>query len=453
MNSRSRRFVFRFRMQTILVLVTAFIILIGLVTQEIRREHRKKGNADEIRRLGGRVHDNPRPEFQQTGIVNGYLRVILGDKYFTEIDSVFLKPNTEADVELLHAFPEIMHLSLLGASINDNAIERIGPLLQLDNIYINGAQVGERGLKSLAKLPKLTSLRFEDCSLADQCLIALKEFANLRSLEFTNCLISDDCLKSLSQLADLSLSLRKCSLSDADLKLMHGGRESVKLNLFMTNVTEAGILAIREANPNWSIQFSGPPQAQLSPREPKGYLPSIREFQHTEKLTFQGPLTSDATLAILKDAPKLSSLEFYGCSLTDAGLLYLEPLQSLRSLTISGSPLTDEGVRALNGLAGLQSLYMAGTKIEGRGLGSLPSSLKKLGVSLAEANDSGIAEIAKLTSLEELYLLDSIVSDEELDEIAKMSSLLKLHFWQTPVSDANVSRLRQALPNCTIATD
>ncbi len=78
MNSHSRPFAFRFRIQTILVIVTALIILLGLVTQEIRREQRKKNNAAEIRRLGGHVHDDPSPEYKQTGILNGYLRIFLG---------------------------------------------------------------------------------------------------------------------------------------------------------------------------------------------------------------------------------------------------------------------------------------------------------------------------------------------------------------------------------------
>jgi hypothetical protein len=52
MKNKSNRFAFRFRLQTMLVLVTAFTIVLGLVTQDLHRNYRKKIVAEELRRQG-----------------------------------------------------------------------------------------------------------------------------------------------------------------------------------------------------------------------------------------------------------------------------------------------------------------------------------------------------------------------------------------------------------------
>ncbi len=61
MESRSGRRGFNFRLQTMLVLVAAFSISLGLVTRELHRQQRKNRNAAEVARLSGRDHYNLRP--------------------------------------------------------------------------------------------------------------------------------------------------------------------------------------------------------------------------------------------------------------------------------------------------------------------------------------------------------------------------------------------------------
>lgn len=52
-SQREGRFVFRFRLQTVLVLLTAMTLPLGLVCSELHREHRKKQDAERIRHLVG----------------------------------------------------------------------------------------------------------------------------------------------------------------------------------------------------------------------------------------------------------------------------------------------------------------------------------------------------------------------------------------------------------------
>lgn len=440
MHSRLGSLVFRFRLQTMLVIVTAGIVALGLVTGELNRERLRKQIAEQIRQLDGSVRYSSMPKHEQTGVVNGYLRVFLGDKHFTEVEHVSLKPRTEADVNLLRSFPEIRTLSLSGAHAK---LEYLADLPHLEGLYLEDVILNERGMQALAMLPYVSDLRFANCGLADQSFKPLTELPKLRSLEFYNCSMPDELLKSLTHASNLSLSFRNCTLSDSALSSMHGARSSVQLNLIETSVTEAGILAIWEANPAWSVRYS-------SGKDDVNMLPSMKELPQIDKLSFQGPLTSDATLAILAAACGLTNLELKKCCLTDAGLKNLRPLQNLQSLSINGVPITDGGLQALNGLTKLQVLRLTETKIEGFGLGLLPSSIRTL---VSDVNDRGLADIAKLTDLEVLWLMNPRITDEGVEHLAKMSSLRQLYFLGTSVSGSGVARLQSSLPNCSIATE
>lgn len=450
MKSQSGRLAFRFRLQTFLVLVTALAIPLGLVTQELNRERRKNQCAAKVRGLGGHVNYNRRPENEPTGVVNGYLRVFLGDKYFTEVETVGIEPRTAEDLDLLLVFPEMSRLRLRGASVTDESLERLSGLARLEYLDIDSAVLGERGLKSLSKLPSLRVLTLKNCSPADRSMQSLADFPKLNYLGFENCSISDALLSSLTQSPDLSISFSNCSLSDANLTSLHGARSSVNLNLSRTDVTEEGILAIREANPAWSVSFNVRSPAQIPQMDIKGHIPSIQKLPHVDRLTFHGSLTSDATLAALKDARSLVSLELRHCSVTDAGLQYLMPLQNLQSLQIIGAPITDEGVRALEGLKKLNDLSLAGAKIEGRGLRYLPPNITTLNLSSTGITDQGLAEIARPATLEKLRLANTLVSDEGSYRLAEMTSLRELNLARSRFSDSGFARLQRALPDCVI---
>jgi Leucine-rich repeat (LRR) protein len=252
-----------------------------------------------------------------------------------------------------------------------------------------------------------------------------------------------------------------------------------------------------------------------SPREPRyrredkkvheDYLPSIQQLPQVKELAFKGPLTSDATLAVLKDAHSLDSLRLvrcrvtddglrnlrgltlltrldlggtdvtdtdsqitdrglehisylsnltdlsvYDCQFTDDGIQYLRPLKNLTSLYIGGTAITDEGVRELQGLTKLRVLRLNGTKIEGRGLGSLPASIAELDLNHSEVTDRGLANIAELTSLERLSLSGTRITDDGIGELAKMTSLRRLTVTDTAISDAGIAELQRALPGCRV---
>lgn len=421
-------FVPRFRLRTLLVLITAFTIALGLIFREVNHAKWKMRAAAEIERMGGHVRFviPRRKENKVTGVVNGYLRIFLGDDYFTEVSNVGLEPTRAKDLDLLLPFPEMNDLLLVGPTVTDDSLRRLGGLTQLQTLKLKSAILTGPGLESLAKLPNLNRVEFDVCPLSEESLKALTrvtEHSQLRSIYFENCL-----------------------LTDADLEAMHGARSPVSLSIKNSKITEAGMLALHEANATWSIRYRDGGNNDYD----KNYLPSIQEIPKTEKLAFRGPLTSRATLAVLKDAKNLKTLELDGCRLADGDLEYLRPLQNLESLSIRNIPITDEGLRALTGLTKLRELNLNHTKVEGTGAGALPPSVVGLNLVFSEVTEQGVATIAKRTSLERLFLGGPQITDAAVDDLAKMTSLRYLFLPETAIGAAGGDRLRQALPNCKI---
>jgi internalin A len=367
-----------------------FCVVFGLFVGEWRRAHRKKRIAGEVQRLGGRVHFvRPRPDRNEaTGVVNGWLRVFLGDEYFAEVSDILLRPRSEEDLDLLQVFPEMTGLKLGGPAVTDAALARLIGFGQLECLELADSTISEQGLKSLTELPNLRRLYFQDCSLSDGSLKALTEFPKIRSLYFLDCSLSDDSLESL-----------------------YGARSLVELRLRESDVTEAGILAIRGANPTWAVVFNKHIHVREDKKVHEDYLPSIQQLPQVKELAFKGPLTSDATLGVLKDARSLDSLRLVGCR------------------------VTDDGLRNLRGLTLLTRLYLWGTDATD---------------SDCQITDRGLEHISHLSSLTDLTVYNCQFTDDGIGELAKMTSLRRLTLRNTAISDAGVAELQRALPGCTV---
>lgn len=455
MERRSPRVGFRFRLQTLFVLLTVFTVAFGLIFLEFGRELWRRQIAAQLRRPEY-VHFKSAHELFESppkaGVVKGYLRLSLGDDYFKEARSVCLDLRSADDVKTLLAFPETEDLHLSGAAVTDALVSKLGDFPQLYSLELDGTQLSERGLQSLSQLSKLRTLSLVNCSLSDDSLQLLAKLPGVQSLRFKSCSLSQETLKPLTQypkldslvfhdslpsekswklLAELaglrSLSFAHCTLNDSHLGLMHGAESVVTLELDSTKVTEAGMLALREANPAWSIRFGYGSTYDRSKTE-RAYLPSVRDMTTVKELTLEGQCWSGGSLAILKEAQGLDVLTLARCSLTEGDLQYLRPLHSLTSLSISGTPITDENLRELEGFTKLRSLRLPDADVTGRGW----------------------ASIVKLTALESLSLGGASLTEEAIAELAKLTSLRQFYVFERPLSDSSIARLQQALPKCEI---
>lgn len=99
---------FHFRLQTMFVLLSALAVALGLVFQELNHERHKKQSIAQIHHLRGRVDSNRNREESRvaTGVINGWLRLFLGDAYFSKVRYVGFAPQAVADLDLLDPFLE-----------------------------------------------------------------------------------------------------------------------------------------------------------------------------------------------------------------------------------------------------------------------------------------------------------------------------------------------------------
>lgn len=470
---------FRFRLQTVFVLMTAFTVVLGLGSQELYREHHRTQIALDIRHQHGQVrfktpHERHGREHRATGVVKGWLQLVLGDYYFTETSSVRLELRSPEDLKKLLVFPEVEALDVSGAAVTDDLLLKLQGLRHLQHLELDCSRLSERGLDSLKQFSHLRYLQLANCSLTNQSLEPLTKLSDLVSLTFVNCSSTEGTLKPLAQCTSLrflkffssppskesleplnelafvqSVSFADCPITDSHLGAMHGAKPTVALELKSTHVTEAGMLALWKANPAWSIRFENR-SSEKAPITEGGYLPSIRGMLEMDKLAFQGSLTSHETLALLKEAKGLRTLELSRCRLTDGDLQYLRPLENLTSLRLEDIPVTDNDLQALEELTKLETVSLIGTKVTGIGLRSLPLSVRQLRLISSKVVSPELADINKLTSLESLDLGSAQLSVDAIDHLAKMSSLRQVSVFGPPISAALAARLQQALPNCSI---
>lgn len=401
---------FRFRFQTMMVIVTAIAILLGLVLREVHHERRKKQIIEAIKNDGGsaRLVDPMRDGQAPKGFIKDWLRIFLGDDYFTVVPSLGIKSGSSTLDEVVGYFPELQMISI--GDVTEDSLNQLPKLSKLNDVVIGKGEITDIGLDSLSKIESMRHLRFHECSFKDGSGAPLARCPRVRSLSFEKCELSNQILDSFQGISSLAhIRFVDCKIDDELLNLLHGSANKVLLQLNNCNVTEAGILSLRKANSDWEVQCFDALDTKFASQNLLNIYPRPKEVSEVPKLTFAGNLVTDATLIALTDAVKLQEL-----SVTH---------------TARGS-ISAKGIEALQGLQNLNSLHL----------------------SFTQCTDVEVTAIAKLTRLESLSLWGCPVTDASVEELAKLKSLKRLFVVETAISESGLERLRLALPSCEIVS-
>ncbi|MBI3470411.1 MAG: hypothetical protein HY013_03535 [Candidatus Solibacter usitatus] len=160
----------------------------------------------------------------------------------------------------------------------------------------------------------------------------------------------------------------------------------------------------------------------------------------------------DATgLAALAHLP-LKDLRLERClRINDAALAQLREVTSLVQLEIHETSVTDAGIAHLAGLTNLEVLWLGPwvTDLSLEVVAGLPR-LRHLDLCARGITDSGIAHLTSLSNLQTLYLNYCALTDAGVDHLTRMRGLRELSLKHTRISATGLSRLREALPECTI---
>jgi hypothetical protein len=116
-----------------------------------------------------------------------------------------------------------------------------------------------------------------------------------------------------------------------------------------------------------------------------------------EKLDLAGTQVTDAGLVHLKDLTALGALSLSGTQAADSSLVHVKGLTTLRVLSLSGTRVTDAGLIRLKGLTGLEELYLYGTQVTDASLVHLKGlmTLHVLGIADTGVTPTGAAELRK----------------------------------------------------------
>ena len=168
-----------------------------------------------------------------------------------------------------------------------------------------------------------------------------------------------------------------------------------------------------------------------------------------------GSTITDENLAHLQEFPKLEVLVLGNSQIKDAGLRHLKGLVNLRELLLGDTQITDAGLLHLAGLTKLRILELNNTQITDAGLASLANltRLEVLDISYTQVGNSGLQHLSAMRTLARLGANYTRITDGGLPRLAALSSLADLYLNDTQISKRAMTKLQQALPNCSIVKD
>jgi len=206
---RRARFVVRFTLRTLLVLVLAASIPLGWLAT--KRERERQAIA-EIRQEGGHViyEDYPASSWRASPELHRLLDgTLLGEGVTWGVHQISFYPTTrvtDAGLRHLRQFPETKVLGLGETEITDAGLAHLVPLRELRILDLRETNISDAGLRHLHALTNLHSLDLSNTGITDRGLQQLRPLRNLLGLRLDNTNVTDAGLVHLSPLLKLQVN-------------------------------------------------------------------------------------------------------------------------------------------------------------------------------------------------------------------------------------------------------
>lgn len=271
----SLRKMFRFRLRTLLLLVTIASIWLGLYVRSFEKQ-RKVVAA--IQKYGGWVHYDfqyPTGDYSPWAFdskarspVPTILLEKLGVDFFHNIVDVNLSYSedsgqreensnrSDAALQILPALPKLRLLALQESQVSDESMRYLAELKNLEYLYMwDVHSVTDAGVAHLKDLSHLHYVHLSSSQITDRSLEVLGQLPKIEglALQFNN--FTDEGLVHLqhcTQLTDLWLCGKEHTqngITDAGLKRLEGLVNLTRLGMSNTQVTSEGLQAFSTAVP------------------------------------------------------------------------------------------------------------------------------------------------------------------------------------------------------------
>jgi formylglycine-generating enzyme required for sulfatase activity/Leucine-rich repeat (LRR) protein len=258
------------------------------------------------------------------------------------------------------------------------------------------------------------------------------------------------------------VDLRKCQVSDEDLKHLAGLRSIRRLMCTSDRVTEVGLGTIAGLQSLEDLDVSGVPVTDQG-------LAHLAKLKNLHALSCCSQSITDVGFQHLAALDSLEVLNLERSSAGDASLKHIGTLKRLRVLRLGRTKVGDPGLTHLAGLKDLVELSLGATRITDAGLEPLSrlSNLRRLGIprnrfisdqciehlrllpNLEELDlhanrgvtDAVVAQLSSLARLRILNLDGTQITDRGLEHIKRLPGLTSLALGNTNVSDAGMGHL------------
>lgn len=277
---------FRFRLGTLLLFVTAACIWFGTHVRHATRQSQFLRAVDDVSgevRFKHQVSTNPDGVFMvdpsKQPAFPVWMRSTVGDEYFQEVDQVNLI-GTEADdkwLANLESVPSVRLLMLRDTGVTGAGLSALRDLKRLEVLdiqqranltpenlaFLSGLKnlttldmtgsvdVSDDGFAVIASLTNLKTLAATDSQVTDEGLGHLERMTRMTHLWLGNTNVTDDGLKHLRGMTELCwLDLSGTRISDEGLTYLKEMKKLKQLMLRDTDVTKAGVESLRKALPS-----------------------------------------------------------------------------------------------------------------------------------------------------------------------------------------------------------
>ena len=188
----------RFRLRTVIIIVTVFAIGAGLIQ---RRANQRMQATRMIQELGGQiVYDKS----DRRTILRTALRWMYGEA-FAPVSAIRLSDTNANDdaVHALRAFPELQNISLRESMVSDQGIGELATLRNLTTIELNGTAAGDSCLAALSQLNHLEHLNLARTLVTDKGVEQLSSLPQLAFLDISGTDVTSRALESISSIHSL----------------------------------------------------------------------------------------------------------------------------------------------------------------------------------------------------------------------------------------------------------
>ncbi|HEX2476670.1 MAG TPA: hypothetical protein VHK01_18095 [Lacipirellulaceae bacterium] len=485
----------RFRLRTLLVVLTAVCVLLTALPFQARQYQQHKARMRSlIVGLGGSVDtcgwsDKPSPGANWISSFLGYVEprealwhVNLGGT------SVGLD-----DLRRLRGCGWILRLDLSNTNIGDTALSHVASLRNLLELRLRNTRVTDTGLLALKPLAQLLILDVADTAATYRSLGELERGAIRANLQ-------EQLAISRVRAAGIVVDLGAAEIRPADMLTFSRSPQSVIASI-QADLTEFGLqpeaagaihlpakhltLADDEdlrrlvsANslsasgtvfPVKGLEFISKLKKLESVSIEEGQTGNLRdndlrwlaELPQLKKLELHSPNLTDAGIARFARTPQLTSLTLGGNGFTNDLFAAFREAHNLESITVNGNKLTPELVASLRGLRGLRQIEL---NLWYRGEGGEPEAtlsesteskemrwiLGRPPKEVVDATSESLQHLAAIPNLQHLTLRGNLMVADALMPITRLTGLEWLKVDGRYVSHDEARKIQVAMPHCHV---